>query len=160
MIVGRLPSARNGPQPVEVNIKMLRRIVAPSRLPAAAALRGNKPAALGPRARFLSEGPPIPRQTRTPAPPATRLTRFSIWPVKEPYCTLLLVLACWRATYAYKYRWSKQAVLEDILQTFEAGGKPGWQERYPADVNKGMIDRSVLVKELQEVVELGTASTC
>ena len=56
------------------------------------------------------------------------------------------------ATYAYKYRWSKQAVLEDILQTFEAGGKPGWQERYPADFKKGMIDRSVLVKKLQEVV--------
>ena len=38
------------------------------------------------------------------------------------------------------------------MQTFEAGGKPGWQERYPADFKKGMIDRSVLVKELQEVV--------
>ena len=75
-------------------------------------------------------------------------------PVNEPYCTRAAAGFGVQATYAYKYRWSKQAVLEDVLQTFEAGGKPGWQERYPADFKKGMIDRSVLFEELQEVVEL------
>ena len=129
MIVGCLPSAWNGPQPVEVNIKMLRRIVAPSRLSAAAALRGNKPAALGPRARFLSEGPPNSSSDTYAGTARFAIDKVFDWPVKVSYAAAGFgVLA--GATYAYKYRWSKQAVLEDILQTFEAGGKPGWQERY------------------------------
>ena len=130
--VGLLPSARNGPQLMEVNIKMLRRIVAPSRLSAAAVLRGNKPAALGPRARFLSEGPP-----NSSSDTYAGTARFAIDKVFDLARKRAILYAAAGfgvlATYAYKYRWSKQAVLEDILQTFEAGGKPGWQERYSAE---------------------------
>jgi len=87
----------------------------------------------------LSEGPPNSSSDTYAGTARYAIDNFKVfdWPVKVSYAAAGFGVL---ATYAYKYRWSKQAVLEDILQTFEAGGKPGWQERYPADFKKGMID--------------------